>query len=111
MTALINTQSDSASIVNLATGQLTLDASAPAALPLAVGFQARKFKLTQIVGTGTPITFEWSEGMANSSCVMTLATGVQSLSTTLGPVVTERTVTIPAGALLASGAYVWEAQG
>lgn len=105
-----NNQSDSASIVNIATGQLVGDGGTPVAVVLNVGFLARSFKLTQIVGAGSPITYEWSEGMANSNCIMSIAAGTQTVDATHGPVVADRTITIPAAALLASGSYVWEAR-
>lgn len=111
MAVTTNTQSIAAGIVNFSTGQLVTDGNAAAALVLSLGFAARKFKLTQVSGTGTPSTNEWNEGMANGVALLGVAAGTLTITTTLGPTVTDRTLTIPAGALPISSSFVWEAWG
>jgi hypothetical protein len=111
MAITTNNMSDSAGIVNLATGQLASDAGAAAALTINVGFTPRRIRVIQLSGTGVPNTYEWLEGMPNSTCLLSVAAGTQSISTTLGPVVTDRTFALPAGVLTANGSWAWEAMG
>jgi hypothetical protein len=103
------TQNDTSSVANFASGSITGDAGTPVAYQLPLGFQARRFKLTQIVGTGSPITWEWSDGMGANS-VKSIAAGTQTVDAT-GFVIGDRGITIPASVLLASATYVYEAQG
>lgn len=107
----INTRSDENGVAQYSTGQLTTDAGAAVALVIPAGFAARRVRLIQTSGTGFPITYEWIEGMASGNALMSIATGVQTIDATKGPIVTDRNVTLPALALIASATFVWEIQG
>lgn len=105
------TQNDSNSVINVATGQLVGDAGTPVAYVLQLGFQPRKFKLSQLNGAGAPITYEYSDGMGALGVLKTIAAGTQSMDTADVFTIGDRSVTIPAGVLLASSTYVYEAIG
>ena len=116
MAVTVNNMSDSAGVVNYATGQLTTDAGAAAALVLQLGFLPRYFRLVQITG-GTPYTmWEWLEGMGAVTITTAPSNGAKSNvanGITVGAANTaaERSVTLAAGLLAVSSTLVWEAQG
>lgn len=108
---ITQTQNDSNSVSNFATGSLVGDAGTPVAFVLNLGFTARKFKLTQLNGAGAPITYEYSDGMGALGVLKSVAAGTQAMDTADVFTIGDRSVTIPASVLLASTSYVYEAQG
>lgn len=110
MGVLTNTMSDSFSVNNFATGQLSTDASAAAAFVLNLGFTARKFRIVSVTGANAGNQDEWIEGMGNST-IHTIPAGTQTIPTTGQIAISDRAVTLAATIMAVSSTFVWEAQG
>lgn len=111
MALTVNTQTSSAGVVNFTSGQLTQDATAAAAVQIPIGFLARRVRLLQVAGTGVGQQWEWNEGMAPGTCLLTSAAGAATISTTAGPTVAAAGITFPAAAMIASSSFIYEAHG
>lgn len=114
MALTTNTKSQTMGLCNHAVGSLVTDASAAAAVSIAVGFVPRKIVLHNLTDR---ISQEWFEGMAANNCLQTVAVGTRTLDVANGPALgtaaagTETTITFPATAMLASKTFAWEAIG
>lgn len=118
MATTVNTQANADSVVNHATGQVTVDSSTAAALTITCGFKPRLIRWINVTSTAALVKDEWYDGMAANNSIHTVgSTGVVTLSTTLGPSVgsaatnNDGTFTMPAGSVPASSTFVWEAIG
>lgn len=101
---------DSAGMANYASGGLTTDAATAAAYVLNLGFTPRKFRIINI----TDMTqYEWRDQMPAADSLKTVTAGTFTLDTTgaitIGSGLTDRTVTLSAGVMVASKSFVWEA--
>jgi len=105
---------NSAGIVNYSSGGFSTDAGTAVAFSLSIGFKPRKFRLINLTGGGNgPIEYEWLDQMAAANSLtktpgatntFTVAQNTSSLIT-----VTDGGVTLAAGVMAASSAFVWEA--
>jgi len=106
MALTTNTQSNSAGIVNFATGLMVEDGAAAAITTVTLGFAPRLVRFRNVTDR---ISDEWYEGMASASSIHTIANGTVSLETTNGIAVSGHTFTLTATTMAASKTYVWEA--
>lgn len=93
-------------ISNYSTGSIVMDASAPVAAVVAVGFTPRKVRITDITA-GTKI--EFIDMFPANTTLNTAATGAITVPTTGQITIQDRQFTVSAAALLASHTYVFEA--
>lgn len=119
MAITLNTQSQAASVCNMAQGQVTTDAGGAGADTIfSPGFAPR---YVQLVDRTNRITLEWYEGMAANSAIRTVAAGTRTLDVASG--ITVGSVSNPnsgpalgqfmikAADLGASASFSWRAHG
>jgi hypothetical protein len=116
-----NTRSNSAGVVNLASGVVVTDAT-PTPLTFNVGFVPRYIKFANVAGAGVGAVAEWFDGMPSSvaACVAmaTTAAGARAL-TAAGAGIAVGTpalgsagqFTVPAAIAVASSSFAWQAMG
>lgn len=116
MVATVNIQSNSESIVNVATLQISTDAGAPAATSFGLGFSPRVVRLIDLTGL---VKDEWFEGMVQGSSLHTASNGALTNPQAGGITVTNLdgsslsggSVSVPAALLPVSSLLVLEAIG
>jgi hypothetical protein len=110
MALTTNTQDNSASVVNVATGYVVSDSGTAAATVFTLGFTPRVITFVNLTDR---ITYEWYAGMASGSALKTVAAGTRTLDASSDLVVTlsDRTFTVAAAAIPASKAFAWRAEG
>lgn len=114
MALTTNTQTNAASISNMAVGQVVTDGGAAADTVITCGFIPRYIKW---VNRTDSIMLEYYEGMAANSAVRTLAAGTRSLDVasgiTLGTAAlgTAGQFTVKAADIPASKSFSWVAYG
>lgn len=114
MALTTNTQSNSESIVNHATGQVVTDAGGAVDTTFSIGFTPR---IVRWVNQTSRITLEWAEGMAALSAIRTIAAGTRTLDVASGiTVLTNLTnpgagnaFMIKAADIPVSSVFYWEA--
>lgn len=107
---------DSNGIVNYSSGGITTDASAAAALTIAVGFVPRRVRVVQLTGTGAPIEWEYMDQMAAGQTLKSIS-NLMSVDTASAIVVNGdsgnssagRSFTLSATVMAVSSTFVWEA--
>jgi hypothetical protein len=87
---VVQTQTNTAGIVNTSVGRYLTDATA-AAIPITVGFKPRHVRIVNVTSRDE---MEWFEGMAAASAVKTVAAGTRTLITTNGITVSDSGFTI-----------------
>lgn len=114
MTMTTNTQTQAAGVVNMAMGTVVTNADAATAATFNPGFVPRKIVFENLTDR---IKQEWYEGMANGAAVQTVAIGTRTLEAATGPTLgtdaagTATSFTMPAGTMVASKSFRWEAWG
>lgn len=113
MALTTNTQENSMSVVNHASGYVVTDAGAAADTTFQLGFMPRIVRFVNLTGR---ITLEWANGMAANSALRTIATGVRTLDVSSGITVNSSPSTgvsnsfkILLADIPASSAFYWEA--
>lgn len=107
MALTTNTQSAS-QVRNQAVGRVVTDAGAAAVTAFSCGFVPRIVRFHNLTDR---ISDEYFEGMAAASSLRTVAAGTRTLETSLGVTLTTDGFSVPAGTILASKTFAWEAIG
>lgn len=114
MTMTTNTQTQAASVVNMAVGTVVTNADAAAAATFNPGFVPRRIEFHNLTDR---ISQEWFEGMADGASLQTVAAGTRTLEAATGPTLgtaaegTATSFTMPAGTMVASKTFRWVAWG
>lgn len=110
MTMTTNTQSNGRGVVNHAVIRVVEDATAAVAETFTVGFNPRVIRIHNLTDR---ISAEWFQGMADASCLYTVAAGTRTLDLTQGPTVSTLTgqFSVPAITMIASKTFDIEVIG
>lgn len=101
---------NSGGIINYSTGSIVMDASAPVAAVVPVGFTPRKLRIIDITSNAALTVYEYVDMLpANNTLKSVGSTGVTTLDTTGLVTIQDRQFTMSAAALTASHTYVFEA--